>query len=159
MDYKKAPRIFIIGFMGSDRKGVAEKLAGELGYEVLDLEIEREDGRSIQRICMMMGEHEYRNKEYEMLLKLADMERIVAVCGDGVVLDDMNRGILEQNAVIVADTGLKPDALWERVKGQTGLPYAFMQQKDDILRKETFIALYHQRKPLYNQFVDEMTND
>lgn len=98
MDYHNKPRIFVIGFMGSERKGTAEKIAKELNYRLVDLdrEIEQEDGRSIQRICMTMGEHEYRNKEYESLEKLAGQNRIVVACGDGTILDEMSREILKK---------------------------------------------------------------
>lgn len=155
MDRKEAPRIFVIGFMGSDRKGLAEKLASQLGYRALDLdeEIEKKDGRSILRICMMMGEHEYRNQEYEMLSALAAETGIVVSCGDGVILDDMNREILEQNKVVVADADLSAETLWEQAAGEKGLPYAFLLEKDDSFRKERFLSLYEQRKPLYNQFI------
>lgn len=155
MDKKTASRIFVIGFMGSDRKGTAEKLAKESGYRLIDLdeEIVKEDGRSIQRICMMMGEHEYRNKEYEMLQKLALEDNIVVCCGDGVIFDDMNREILSSNTVEVADGNLDPETLWQRASKLTDSPYAFMHQENDSVKKEKFMELYQQRKELYEQFM------
>lgn len=155
MDYQNAPRIFVIGFLGSDRKGAAKKIANELNYRLVDLDrqIEQEDGRSIQRICMTMGEHEYRNKEYEALAKLADQTGIVVACGDGVILDDMNREILKKNCVIVADRETPGELLWERARTeQDACPYAFMHQKDEQRKKEKFMSLYEQRKALYHQF-------
>lgn len=157
MEEKKSSRIFVIGFMGSDRKGIGEKLAVKLNYELIDLdqEIEKEDGRDIRRICMMMGEHEYRNKEYEMLEKLLDREKIVVVCGDGIILDDMNREILQKNHVILADWEKEPQQLWEQAKQQQNkFPYAFMNQPDTALKKQKFMDLYEQRKNLYNIFVN-----
>lgn len=155
MDDINTSRIFVLGFLGADRRGLANKIAAKLNYRVVDLdeEIEQEDGRSVQRICMMMGEHEYRNKEYEMLLKYAKMESIVVICGDGAMLDDMSRDILKQNTVIVADRELSAEDLWERSKHQKKVPYAFMQGPASSLMKEKFIALYEQRQPLYNQFI------
>lgn len=155
MDYKQASRVFVIGFIGSDRKGLAEKLAADLNYKVLDLdkEIEKEDGRSVLRICMMMGEHEYRNKEYEMLTKCSGMERVVIFCGDGVVLDEMNQEILKKNTVVIADADLTAEELWEKAKDQKNDLYAFMQHSDESVKKEKFITLYEQRLPLYNQFI------
>ena len=155
MHLRNYPRIFVIGFAGSDRRGAAEKLAKELNYQLIDLdqEIEKEDGRSIQRICMMMGEHEYRNKEYEMLEKIKNQEKIVVICGDGIVLDDMNRQILERNGVFVADAEKSAQELWENaIRDQEHSPYAFMHQGDDQQKKEKFMDLYEQRKSLYNQF-------
>ena len=148
-------RIIDIGLLGSDRKGAAQKLAAEKGFQYLDLdqEIEKEDGRSILRICMMMGEHEYRNKEYEMLVKLQGKENIVVSCGDAVMLDDMSLDILKKNRVILADWELTPEKLWERAKKEKGLPYAFMNEADEKIKKEKFITLYDQRRHLYEQFL------
>ena len=38
MDLRNYPRIFVIGFAGSDRRGAAEKLAKELNYQLIDLD-------------------------------------------------------------------------------------------------------------------------
>ena len=40
MDLRNYPRIFVIGFAGSDRRGAAEKLAKELNYQLIDLDRE-----------------------------------------------------------------------------------------------------------------------
>ncbi len=63
---------FVTGYFGAPVKEVAEKIAEYKGWKLLSLddEIEKSDGRSVQRICMLMGEHEYRNKEYEILAEL-----------------------------------------------------------------------------------------
>lgn len=150
MTYKNSPRIFVTGYMGADTRGLAEKLAAELSYELIDLdaEIEKEDGRTIQRICMLMGEHEYRNKEYEMLQTLKDRDGIVVLCGDGIIFDDQNREVLEANTVMLADPDTDIEILWERAKDMKDLPYAFMNFGGDN-RKEKFIALYEQRKDIY----------
>lgn len=65
----KPELIFVTGYFGAPIRETAERIADEKGYELISLddEIERADGRSVLRICMMMGEHEYRNKEYELL--------------------------------------------------------------------------------------------
>lgn len=154
MDYTKAPRIFIIGFLGSDRKSAAQQLARELNYQEVDLdeEIEKKDGRSIARICMTMGEHEYRNQEYQLLCELSEKSGIVVCCGDGVVLDNMSLELLKQNTVVVADAELTADDLWEKARKLKNPLYAFMLQKDEQLKKEKFLELYKQRKPLYSQF-------
>lgn len=155
MDYSKSPRIFVIGFLGSDRRQAAGHLAAELGYEAVDLdrEIEKRDGRSISRICMTMGEHEYRNQEYERLAELAQKSGIVVCCGDGVVLDDMSMELLKQNDVLVADADLTPEELWEKAKKLENPLYAFMHQSDEEAKKAAFMDLYERRKPLFCQFV------
>lgn len=154
MTYKNSPRIFVTGYMGAQTRELAEKIASELKYELIDLdaEIEKLDGRTIQRICMLMGEHEYRNKEYEMLQSLKDREGIVVLCGDGIIFDDQNREVLEANTVVLADAGADIDTLWERAKDQKGLPYAFMNFGGEE-RKEKFVELYEQRKEIYMSLI------
>ena len=134
--------------------GISAKIAAETGYQLIDMdaEIEKADGRTIQRICMLMGEHEYRNKEYEMLQSLKDREGIVVLCGDGIIFDDQNREVLEANTVVLADADADIDELWERAKDLKGLPYAFMNFGGDE-RKEKFIELYEQRKEIYMSLV------
>ena len=154
MTYKNSPRIFVTGYMGAQTRELAEQIAAEMSYELIDLdaEIEKLDGRTIQRICMLMGEHEYRNKEYEMLQSLKDREGIVVLCGDGIIFDDQNREILEANTVVLADADAGIDELWKRAKDMKGLPYAFMNFGGEE-RKEKFIELYEQRKEIYMNLV------
>jgi shikimate kinase len=136
--------------MGADTRSLAEKISEETGYELIDLdaEIEKADGRSIQRICMLMGEHEYRNKEYEMLQSIKHREGVVVLCGDGIIFDDQNREVLQDNCVVLADADTAIDILWERAKDQKGLLYAFMNFGGDE-RKQQFIELYEQRIEIY----------
>lgn len=150
MTYKNSPRIFVTGYMGADTRGMAESIATETGYELIDLdaEIEKADGRTIQRICMLMGEHEYRNKEYEMLQTLKNREGIVVLCGDGIIFDDQNREVLQDNTVVLADAATDIEILWERAKDLKDLPYAFMNFGGDE-RKKQFIELYEQRRGIY----------
>ena len=152
MTYKNSPRIFVTGYMGADTRALAENIAAETGYELIDLdaEIEKADGRTIQRICMLMGEHEYRNKEYEMLQTIKNREDVVVLCGDGIIFDDQNREVLQDNSVVLADADTDIDILWERAKDQKGLPYAFMNFGGDD-RKQKFIELYEQRKDIYKK--------
>ena len=71
--------IYVTGFIGSDRYSLGRQLAEEKGMEliILDKFIEELDGRSVMRIIMLMGEHEYRNKEYEALEELSKKEEWV----------------------------------------------------------------------------------
>lgn len=154
MIYKNSPRIFVTGYMGAATRDLAEKIAAEMSYDLIDLdaEIEKEDGRTIQRICMLMGEHEYRNKEYEMLQSMKNREGIVVLCGDGIIFDDQNREVLEANTVVLADADTDIDILWQRAKDLKDLPYAFMNFGGDE-KKEKFIELYEQRKDIYMSLV------
>lgn len=148
-------RIFVTGFMGSDRNGLAEKLAEEYGYEtlVLDSEIEKKDGRTIKRICMTNGEHAYRNLEYEFLLELCEKKNIVVICSDGIVFDDMSLELLEKQDVRIADASLNADELWQNAKNDNSIPYAFMLSDDEDEKYKKFCHMYETRQNRYKKFL------
>ncbi|MGI6256937.1 MAG: shikimate kinase [Anaerovoracaceae bacterium] len=148
-------RIYVIGFMGTDRVSVAREVARKKGYEFrhMDEEIQERDGRTILRMCMTMGEHEYRNKEYEMLREYDQMDDIVVACGEGVVHDKQCSDFLRRGRVVVVRED--PDAMWERARQDDSLPYAFLRTGSPEERKRKFMELYQIRKPLYEQFKEE----
>lgn len=148
-------RIFVIGFLGTDRAVAGQKIAEEKGYDFFDLdkEIEKKDGRSLLRLCMMMGEHEYRNKEFELLEEYSSLDNIVVACGDGTIFDDMCAEILEKNHVVVLDDD--PEILWEKSKANKSIPYAFMHSSNEEEKHKKFLDLYNSRKALYNKFKED----
>jgi len=142
-------KLFIIGFIGSDRMSIGEKAANLLGYELLVLDdlIVKKDGRPLKKIIMSMGEHEYRNKEYDILEPYCKEKNFVMVCGDGVVLDEMCIAILKNNPTLFVDEPL--ELLWSRVKNDQTILYSFLEDtsKPSVFNK--FSELYQLRLPLY----------
>jgi len=149
--------IFVTGFIGSDRAGHARRLADESGMELvnLDHEIEAKDGRSVRRIAMSMGEHEVRNKEYEVVKDLLERDNLVIACSDGIILDDECLSLLSQGRVAIADEALTPEELWEQAKADPNPAYAFLSaflsQEDETAQYQRFLALYHARIPIYRR--------
>ena len=123
----------------------------EGSLEIIDLAscIEKEDGRSLLRLCMMMGEHELHNKEYEALKKLQERDDFVLICTDGVILDEMNVDIIKKGIVILADAPL--EELWENAKKDRTLPYAFLQDPDETRKFAKFKELYNAREKVYKE--------
>lgn len=131
----------------------------------LDEEIERTDGRSVKRICMMMGEHEYRNKEYEALKAIvtqsesASSEAInstdgfVVCCGDGVLHDDMSRKLIEGYELMVVGGEESPEALWEKAKDIDDSYHAFMYFGTEEKRYKAFIDLYERQRALFTPYI------
>jgi shikimate kinase len=154
----KPPRIFVIGFIGSRRMERGEELARELGYQLLDLDrmIEERDGRSLKKLIMMMGEHEYRNKEYEILKELESQQGFVLVCGDGIVHDEMNLAILKREATIFVEEPL--ESLWERVREKADGLYAFLHDSDRERARKKFMEFYQLRLPLYREASSSVEN-
>ena len=162
-------RHYIIGYLGAQTRKEGEALARLLQCPLLfvDDEIERLDGRSIKRICMINGEHAYRNKEFEILSKLDDPaydlglaknevypDRLVVVCGDGAVLDEMSLEILSRAHTVFIDEDV--DALWVRANAENTAPYAFMYDSEPDAREKLFREKYKLRLPLYNAAASEI---
>ena len=154
----KPPRLFVIGYIGSRRMERGEELARELGYQLLDLDrmIEERDGRSLKKLIMMMGEHEYRNKEYEILQELEDQQGFVLVCGDGIVHDEMNLAILKKGPTIFVEEPL--EILWERVGEKVDGLYAFLHDSDRERARKKFMEFYQLRLPLYREAASSNEN-
>lgn len=154
MEIKTNPRpdkVFITGFIGSNRLDAGKRIAHSLGYKLLvmdDLIVEK-DGRPLRKLIMMMGEHEYRNKEYQILEEYEKEKGFVMVCGDGIVLDDMCLDILKRNPTLFVDEPI--NLLWARAKNDDSILYAFLQDEDKDRAFGKFCDFYKIRLPLYQQ--------
>lgn len=146
--------IYVTGPIGSDRKGLAARLAEELSMNYLDMdsEIEKRDGRSIKRICMMTGEHEYRNQEYKLLTEIMDSGGYVCACSDAILLDPMCADILSAGRIVIAGSKSSPEELWQAAEADADIPYAFMADPDPGIRKAQFMKLYELRKNIYRKY-------
>lgn len=83
---KRAPGIYLTGFMGSGKSTLARLLADRLGWEFIDLdsEIEAAEQTTIARIFEQRGEAEFRRIESELLRKI--LRRIQAITPSVVAL-------------------------------------------------------------------------
>jgi shikimate kinase len=175
-------RIFLIGYMGSGKTTISEMLSSRTGIACIDMdqEIEKAEGIPIRKIFIKYGEHEFRNKESELLDKLCHVtgaidlmagevtgeqkvldkvskyevfsgrkEDLIISCGGGIILDDLNRQILNRQYTIFLET--RPEILFERVNGDINRPFAFMDIDDVNERRSRFLELYKKREPLYRE--------
>ncbi len=168
MDNRKF--IFVTGFFGAPLEEIAGRLAEDEGAELisLDEEISRDDGRSILRICMLMGEHEYRNKEYEALQRLTgpaaagsedsvtcdcnDEKNIVVLCSDGVLHDDMSAEIIKNHDLVIAGRDMDRDELWQNASTADSSYHAFMTLPEESARRRAFDELYERQQALFSRF-------
>lgn len=164
--------IFVTGFFGAPLMQSAQQLAEQRGFALLSLdeEIEKADGRSVRRICMMMGEHEYRNKEYEALKKITECaldecaegkatggddpaEGLVVLCGDGVLHDDMSREVIEAHQLIVLGGDMSVNELWEGAKKIEGSTHAFMYFGSEEEKRAAFEKLYERQRVFFTPYI------
>ncbi len=141
--------IALIGFMGTGKTAVGKKLAARLGKEFveLDAEIEKEAGKSVADIFRDKGESHFRNLEIEAVKKIAGKKNIVAACGGGVVLNDVNVFRLKQECVIVCLSAAVPEIL----KRTSGAKRPLLNVAD---REKTVGELLRNRLPLYQKAAD-----
>jgi len=147
----KPEKIFLTGYMGSDLAAIGKKLSDFLGYELLVLDdlIVKKDGRPLKKLIMLMGEHEYRNKEYEVLEEYSGKTGFIMICGDGVVLDQMCLDLLKKNPTVFYEEPL--DLMWSRARKDESLHYAFMKDDREDLIFNKFAEFYKIRLPLYKE--------
>lgn len=167
--------IFVTGFFGAPLSQRARQLAEEHGLPLisLDEEIQKADGRSVRRICMMMGEHELRNKEYEVLKRLTAralnevsecaleeseggeilQDGAVVLCGDGVLHDDMSRNIIASHELVVVGGDMACDELWENAKAIQDSCHAFMYFGSEERKRTAFDDLHERQRVLFTPYI------
>jgi shikimate kinase len=94
----RAPRIYLIGYMGSGKTGVGKKLSKHAGYDFIDLDeyIESKYGKSIPDIFSGEGEARFRELERKYLHEVSALNKVVISAGGGTPcffdnMDFMNR--------------------------------------------------------------------
>lgn len=139
-------RIFLIGFMGSGKSTVGNRLARRLGLGFVDLdtEISRKAGRSIAEIFAQRGEEEFRQMEAEALHDALSGPPAVVATGGGLVSQE---GAIEAMEAAGTTVWLDPtlDTLVGRLSrgGSETRPLA---RDEDALRE-----LYARRLPDYRR--------
>jgi shikimate kinase len=104
---KRAPGVYLAGFMGSGKTTVARVLADRLGWDFIDLdaEIEAAEQTTIAQLFESRGEPEFRRIETEALRKV--MRRIergmpsVIALGGGSFAQPVNTDLLEGHGISV----------------------------------------------------------
>lgn len=164
--------IFVTGYFGAPVNDRAMALAAETEGKCisLDEEIEKKDGRSVLRICMLMGEHEYRNKEYEILSQLlagfpkieadtsdptkseTESKPVVVACGDGVLLDEMSAKLILCHELVIVGGDMSCNELWQNAEKIKNSCHAFMLEPDENKRRKAFESLYKRQRLLFEKF-------
>lgn len=85
----------LIGYMGCGKTTVGQELSKLLNYRFIDMdrEIEEKEGMTIKKMFMRFGEHEFRNKEAELLDKLCNVSGAIEIMtgGEGAVKKMMEK--------------------------------------------------------------------
>ncbi|OFY92327.1 MAG: hypothetical protein A3K10_13360 [Bacteroidetes bacterium RIFCSPLOWO2_12_FULL_31_6] len=97
-------KIFLLGFMGSGKTTLGEKLANRIHQKFIDLdaEIEKQTKKSIAELFENKGEAYFRKIEKEVLEKFcADKENFVMALGGGTPCFYNNMELINQSGVSI----------------------------------------------------------
>lgn len=148
MDQRMKHNIILIGFMGSGKTSVGERLANRLSYRFRDTDkvLEQKAGDTINHIFAVHGEEYFRNMETDLLKELLpSMEQTVLSTGGGLPLREQNSKLLKEIGYVVYLKATKQTTL-KRLKGDKTRP---LLQGEDLEQKvEHMLGL---RTPVYER--------
>jgi len=140
--------IILIGFMGSGKTSVGQKLAKRLSYRFCDSDhmIERNAGNTINQIFDVHGEDYFRDLETELIKNLSsDMCNTVLSTGGGLPLRDQNSKILQKMGLVVYLKATKETTV-KRLMGDATRP---LLKGDELGQKvERMLGM---RTPIYER--------
>lgn len=138
--------IVLIGFMGSGKSSVGEKLSHILNMEFLDMDLRIQEklGLNIQEIFKIKGEKFFREKELQLSQEIEGQSNVVIATGGGIVLQPACIHLLSKNGVIFY-LKCSLDTLIKRVNDKEIRPLYNRQDPED------FYKLYQFRLKLYEE--------
>ena len=150
-EYQKGPHLVLIGFMGSGKTSIGRSLSYKLKRAFYDTDkmIEDREGVTISDIFAAKGEKYFRELETTVLREIREdkIARIYSL-GGGTPVSLQNQPLIKTIGTVVY-LRLKPEEVWERLKGDTTRP---LLQCDDPLAK--IQSLMKLRAPAYERCAD-----
>ena len=139
--------IVLIGFMGSGKTFVSAVLGRKLKRPVISTDqlIEQKEGMSVADIFKKHGEAYFREKEEEVVQRIAGGQGAIIDGGGGVVINLKNIAALKKNGVLFY-LWASPEFLYKTIALNKDRP--LMQVKDPM---EQIKKMLKEREKFYNQ--------
>lgn len=157
IDPKFPTAIYLVGFMGSGKSTIGQRLAQKMAWKFVDLDrrIEEEEGATIAEIFARAGEPVFRHKEHDMLRRIlqetASGEGCIVALGGGTFAQKQNFDLLNNTGATSIWLECPVDILLYRCALMTNRP---------LFRDEaSFRQLYEQRLPFYRQATIKVSTD
>jgi shikimate kinase len=135
--------VVLIGYRGTGKSAVAERLARQLDLEAisLDAELVKAAGKSIPAVVEERGWAGFRDLEEEIVRTFASRDGQVLDCGGGVVERESNFAVLRRSAQVVWLTASVATIL-ERIADDDQRPAltttkSFTEEVEEVLLRRT----------------------
>jgi shikimate kinase len=146
--------LFLIGYRGTGKSAVAQRLALVLGWEWVDADVEIElcAGKSIAEMFAQEGEAAFRDLEESVVAKLCQRSSQVIALGGGAVLRPATQARVRRAGSVVWLTA-SPQSIAERLAADATTvtrrpnltPHGGMAEIEQVLRE---------RSPIYQACAD-----
>jgi shikimate kinase len=142
--------IVLIGFMGTGKTSTGKLLASRLSRTFVDTDkaVEVENKLTIAEMFQQYGETHFRQKEKEIIAKVAQHTNVVIATGGGAILADENINCLKSTGVLILLTASLAVIL-ERTNRRHTRP--LLNCAERALKAERLLI---ERADLYNRAAD-----
>jgi len=147
----------LIGYRGTGKTTVAQKLANRLGVPARDsdVEIECRAGKSIADIFAQDGESAFRNIEESVIAEILSRSvSLVLATGGGAILRESTRERLRQSGRVVWLTAT-PETILRRISNDAA-SQTMRPNLTSLPLQEEIVTVLEQRKPLYAETAHEI---
>lgn len=147
--------IYLMGYRGSGKSTVGQRLAHRLGLPVVDTDavIESTAGQSIREIFAAEGEDGFRAREQAVVEQVAaTVTPCIIALGGGAVLRAANQQVIQRTGRVVWLTG-SPDALLTRIQADT----TTAQRRPSLSRSSDYdeiVEILAVRSPIYQRLAN-----
>ncbi len=144
--------LVLIGFMGTGKSFLGNRLAAKLGCAFVDLDqkIEADCGMSIPDVFRLHGEEHFRRLERQAVAEVAERRGIVIATGGGTVKDSDNVKRLREHGLIVC-LMCSVDKILERTAVKGERPVLDSRHQSDGDRRAAIEKLLNERQQFYAQ--------
>lgn len=141
--------IILIGFMGSGKTTIGEKLSlmKNMRFIDLDLEVEKLEKKTINDIFTEKGEQYFRNIESKLLEKYCYLDDVVISTGGGIIESKDNMELLKNKKNVIWLDG-NVDTILKHLRNET---HKRPKLKDEKNLEEYIKKLLDYRKDKYNK--------
>jgi shikimate kinase len=146
---KQMKNLFLIGYRGTGKTILGERIAKELKKEFVDTDkiIVEIAGKSIPNIFAQDGEEKFREIETQALEKATTMGNVVVSCGGGIIMKERNFPLLAKGIVCLLNADAK--TIYDRIYNDSNRPA--LTNKDPF---EEIVHMLALREPLYKKAKD-----